>query len=173
MRAASWYQRWPSRSSRPTAPVGARLQAIVGAEPAEAEQATFVVRAQAVDLGVIGKHAGEEQGKVAEAAVDAGTLLIGHDLEQRRQPHRVELAEPAPTPSTSGVHPDRAARHTGVRGQQLGDEQAVGGRFQEVEQVSAAEHRQPPARPDPFVDMPDVVQLVPAAMDDEGERQER
>src|SRR5579875_2602183 len=50
------------------------------------------------DAAVVGEDPGEEEGQVAQAAVDAGALGWPHGLQQAGQAHRVQLAEPAPAP---------------------------------------------------------------------------
>ena len=60
----------------------ARWRLALRAEPAEAQQPPLVMRPEPAHLGVIGEHAGEEQGKVAEAAIHAGTLILRDDGQQ-------------------------------------------------------------------------------------------
>ena len=48
------------------------------------------------------EHARHEEGQISQAAVDADPLGLGHDLQQRRQADRVQLAEAATPPAPSG-----------------------------------------------------------------------
>ena len=122
--------------------------------------------------GVVGEHAGEEQREVAEPAVEAGPVRLGHGLHHLREAGRVELAEALLAPAVVPLHPHRAADHPRVRREVLHDEVAAGRVGRELGELGGVEHGNAHAGPDALVDEAGVAEVVEGAVDRDREHEE-
>src|SRR5580692_7201764 len=113
---------------------GGQLVPFARRNPGRAQQAGGVQRTERVGGRVVRKHSRQEQGHVAEPAVDAGPGFLRNRFEHPGQPDRVKLAEPPRARPPAGPDPVTPAGHPGEGRQQFGQEQPSGRGTEEVAQ---------------------------------------
>ena len=92
---------------------------------------------------MVWEHSQQEQGEIAQPAIDPGPLGGLHDLQEPGQLDGVHLAEPSAPPTSCGVCPRDPTRDVRVRRQQLDEEVAPLRIGEQVAQFLHVEHRDP------------------------------